>query len=57
MAASHADRRLAAVLTADVVGYSRLLEQDEDRTVGRLKAHRAEFIDPLVAEHRGRVVD
>ena len=57
MAASHADRRLAAVLTADVVGYSRLMERDEDRTVARLKAHRAEFIDPLVAEHRGRVVD
>lgn len=57
MAASHADRRIAAVLAADVVGYSGLMEQDEDRTVVRLKAHRAEFIDPLVAEHHGRIVD
>ena len=57
MAASHADRRLAAVLAADVVGYSGLMERDEDRTVTRLKAHRAEFIEPLVADQHGRVVD
>ncbi|MFZ1429254.1 MAG: adenylate/guanylate cyclase domain-containing protein [Geminicoccaceae bacterium] len=57
MAASHADRRIAAVLAADVVGYSALMEQDEDRTVVRLKAHRAEFINPLIAEHHGRIVD
>ncbi len=47
MAASHADRRLTAVLAADVVGYSGLMERDEDRTVARLKAHRKEFIEPL----------
>lgn len=57
MAASHADRRITAVLAADVVGYSGLMEQDEDRTVVRLKAHRAEFIDPLIVEHHGRIVD
>jgi adenylate cyclase len=57
VAASQADRRLTAVLAADVVGYSGLMERDEDRTVARLKAHRAEFIEPLIVEHHGRVVD
>ena len=56
MAAPRAERRLAAILAADVVGYSRLMERDEAGTLARLKAHRKELIEPLVAEHRGRVV-
>jgi adenylate cyclase len=50
------ERRLAAILTADVVGYSRLMGQDEPGTLARLKAHRRELIDPEIAEHKGRVV-
>ena len=49
-------RRLAAILAADVVGYSRLMELDEAETLRALKAHRAELIDPEVAAHRGRLV-
>ena len=56
MAAARVERRLAAILAADVVGYSRLMERDEAGTLARLKAHRKELVDPLVAEHRGRVV-
>ena len=56
MAAPRVDRRLAAILAADVVGYSRLMERDEDHTLERLKAHRKEFVEPLIAEHHGRVV-
>src|SRR5271166_1505020 len=41
---------------ADVAGYSRLIEADEDGTLGRLKALRAEVIDPKIGEHRGRIV-
>ena len=50
------ERRLAAILTADVVGYARLMGEDEAGTLERLKAHRRELIDPKVAEHRGRIV-
>jgi len=50
------ERRLAAILAADVAGYSRLIEADEEGTLGRLKALRAEAIDPKMAEHRGRIV-
>jgi adenylate cyclase len=50
------DRRLAAILAADVVGYSRLMGQDEVGTLARLRAHRRELIDPKIAEHRGRIV-
>ena len=50
------ERRLAAILAADVVGYSRLMEADEAGTHARLKALRKELIEPRVAEHRGRVV-
>ena len=50
------ERRLAAILAADVAGYSRLIEADEDGTLGRLKALRAEVVDPKIAEHRGRLV-
>src|SRR5438045_6463982 len=51
-----ATRRLAAILAADVAGYSRLIGEDEAGTLGRLKAVRARVIDPAIAEHRGRIV-
>jgi TolB-like protein/class 3 adenylate cyclase len=51
-----AERRLAAILAADVAGYSRLIEADEDGTLDRLKALRTELIDSRIAEHRGRLV-
>jgi adenylate cyclase len=51
-----ATRRLAAILAVDVAGYSRLMEADEEGTLRRLKALRAEVIDPKIAEHRGRIV-
>ena len=50
------DRRLAAILSADVVGYSRLMGIDETGTLGALRAHRAELIDPTIAEYNGRIV-
>ena len=50
------ERRLAAILAADVAGYSRLIEADEEGTLGRLKALRAEVIDPKIASHHGRIV-
>ncbi len=50
------ERRLAAILAADVIGYSRLMEEDEDGTLSVLQAHRAESIDPTIAAHRGRIV-
>jgi TolB-like protein/class 3 adenylate cyclase/Flp pilus assembly protein TadD len=49
-------RKLAAILAADVVGYSRLASTDEDRTLARLRALRSDLIDPTVAVHNGRVV-
>ena len=49
-------RKLAAILAADVVGYSRLAGMDEDRTLARLRALRSDLIDPTVAVHNGRVV-
>src|SRR3974390_1549904 len=49
-------RKLAAILAADVVGFSRLAGADEDRTLARLRALRAELIDPAIAAHHGRVV-
>ena len=50
------ERRLAAILAADVAGYSRLIEADEEGTLGRLKMLRAEVIDPKIAAQRGRIV-
>ncbi len=50
------ERRLAAILAADVVGYSRLMGEDEAGTLAALKALRTTFIEPLITEHRGRVV-
>ena len=49
-------RKIAAILVADVVGYSRLASADEDRTLSRLRALRSDLIDPAVAHHHGRVV-
>jgi pentatricopeptide repeat protein len=51
-----ATRRLAAILAADVAGYSRLIGADEEGTINRLRSIRAELIDPKITEHRGRIV-
>jgi len=53
---SRTSRRLAAILAADVVGYSRLMGADEEGTLAALKTHRKELIDPLIAQHQGRIV-
>ena len=50
------ERRLAAIMAADVVGYSRLIRADEEGTLTALKALRADLIDPKIAEHHGRIV-
>src|SRR5712671_2778984 len=50
------ERRLAAILAADVAGYSRLMGADEEGTLERLKAHRRALVDPKITEHRGRIV-
>src|ERR1700719_2172655 len=49
-------RRLAAILAADVAGYSRLMGGDEEGTHERLKSHRREFVDPKIGDHSGRIV-
>jgi adenylate cyclase len=49
-------RKIAAILVADVVGYSRLVGADEDRTLARLRGLRSDLIDPAIAAHRGRIV-
>jgi class 3 adenylate cyclase len=51
------DRRLAAILAADVAGYSRLMEADEEATLAQLKAHRRALIDSKIKEHRGQLVN
>jgi adenylate cyclase len=56
MAEARVDRRLAAILAADVAGYSRLMSVDEEGTLAALKACRRELLDPKIAEHRGRIV-
>jgi len=50
------ERRLAAILAADVAGYSRLMEVDEAATLATLKARRTNILQPLVTKHRGRIV-
>ena len=55
MAEERVERRLAAILCADVAGYSRLMGADEEGTLALLKSDRRELIDPLIAQHRGRV--
>ena len=56
MAEARVERRLAAILAADVAGYSRLMGVDEEGTLAALKSYRRELIDPKIAEHRGRIV-
>ncbi|MEX0853283.1 MAG: adenylate/guanylate cyclase domain-containing protein [Bauldia sp.] len=56
MTAERIERRLAAILAADVAGYSRLMGADEESTLASLTAHRRELIDPSIARHRGRIV-
>ena len=56
MAAPEVERRMAAILVADVVGYSRLVERDEAGTLAAIKALRREVIDINIARHRGRIV-
>ena len=56
MAEERAQRRLAAILAADVVGYSRLMQLDEAGTLAALKTSRREILQPAVARHRGRIV-
>ena len=55
MAEERAPRHLAAILAADVVGYSRLMEQDEAGTFERLRTHRKELFEPEIAKHQGRI--
>ena len=50
------ERRLVAIMAADMVGYSRLMGADEEGTIARQKTHRSELIDPTIAEHDGRIV-
>ena len=50
------ERRLAAIVAADMVGYSRLMEADETGTLARLKTHRIELIDPAIVKSRGRII-
>ena len=51
------NRRLAAIVAADIAGYSRLIEQDEEGTLRTLRAHRSELIDPLIEQHGGRIAN
>jgi adenylate cyclase len=55
MVEERVERRLAAILCADVVGYSRLMGAHEEKTLAVLKGHRRELIDPLIEQHRGRI--
>src|SRR5208283_5121371 len=56
MAPEHIERKLTAIVAADVAGYSRLMAADEEGTLARLKAHRKALIDPKIAEHGGRII-
>ena len=56
MAEERVERRLTAILAADVAGYSRLMGADEEGTLAALKTLRREVIDPKIKEHRGRIV-
>src|SRR5215475_11895212 len=56
MAEARVERRLAAILAADIAGYSRLMGSDEVGTLAALKAHRREVVDPKIAAHHGRIV-
>src|SRR5260370_16023550 len=50
------ERKLAAILAADVAGYSRLMGADEEGTLAQLKAHRRMLVDPKLKEHRGKTI-
>ena len=52
----HTERRLAAIVSADVVGYSRLMGRDDAGTLAALRDHRTQLFDPAIAEHGGRIV-
>src|SRR5215475_7150689 len=52
----HVERKLAAIVAADVAGYSRLMSADEEGTLAQLKAHRRAVVDPRIKEHRGKIV-
>src|SRR6185295_10105295 len=56
MTPSRAERRLAAIMAADVVGYSRLIDLDEQGTLAALNGRRKEILEPLVRDHHGRIV-
>jgi adenylate cyclase len=56
MAEERAERRLTAILAADVAGYSRLMGADEEGTLSQMKSHRRALVDPKIEEHRGRIV-
>src|SRR5712675_1298162 len=56
LATERVERRLTAILAADVAGYSRLMGVDEEGTHERLKSHRRELVDPKIREHQGRMV-
>lgn len=56
MGADHAERRLVAILAADIVGYSRLVEADEAGTLAAIRSLRSNVTDPLLAEYHGRIV-
>ena len=56
MAEARVERRLAAILAADIAGYSRIMGTDEVGTLAALKAHRRDVVDPAIAAHKGRIV-
>jgi adenylate cyclase len=55
MAAERVERRLVAILAADVVGYSRLMGEDEEGTLEQLRNHRRDLMDPAIEAHHGRI--
>ena len=57
MAEERVQRRLSAILAADVTGYSRLMGASEERTLAQLKVHRRNLVEPKISEHRGRIVN
>src|SRR5689334_2070648 len=52
----HVERKLAAIVAADVAGYSRLMGADEEGTLTQLKGHRRTLVDPKIREHRGQII-
>ena len=56
MTTEHVERRLTAILAADIAGYSRMMGNDEEGTLAQLKEHRRALVDRKINEHRGRIV-